>query len=126
MRILYSEQDNSLIKYRFVNEVVYIKENENVYKINLGNLPNGKSLEIIADSILGAEKINGNLNVLLIEGIEEDFDISNFEELNIGWKSQEEIDYEIYLESLKPSDDEVKKAQIELLMLELLIDMEVM
>ena len=44
----------------------------------------------------------------------------------IKWKSQDEIDYELYLESLKPSDDEVKKAQMELLMLELLIDMEVM
>ena len=126
MRIRYSKQDNSLIKYRFVNEVVYVKKNENVYKINFDNLPDGKSLEIIADSVLEAEKINGNLNVLLIEGIEEDFDISNFEELNIGWKSQEETDYEIYLESLKPSEDEVKKAQMELLMLELLIDMEVM
>lgn len=44
----------------------------------------------------------------------------------IKWKSQEEIDYEQYLESLKPSEEEVKKAQMELLMLELLIDMEVM
>lgn len=42
------------------------------------------------------------------------------------WKSQEEIDYEIYLESLKPSENEVKKAQMELLMLDLLVDMEVM
>ena len=44
----------------------------------------------------------------------------------IKWKTQEEIDYEIYLESLKPSEEEIKKAQMELLMLELLIDMEVM
>ena len=44
----------------------------------------------------------------------------------IKWKSQEEIDYEIYLESLKPSEEDIKKAQMELLMLELLIDMEVM
>ena len=44
----------------------------------------------------------------------------------INWKTQEEIDYEEYIESLKPSESEVKKAQMELSMLELLIDMEVM
>ena len=44
----------------------------------------------------------------------------------IKWKSQDEIDYEQYLEPLKPSDEDIKKAQMELLMLELLIDMEVM
>lgn len=44
----------------------------------------------------------------------------------IKWKSQEEIDYEEYIGSLKPSEDEVKKAQLELLMLDLLIEMEVM
>ena len=44
----------------------------------------------------------------------------------IKWKSQEEIDYEEYIESLKPSEDEVKKAQMELLVMNLLFDMEVM
>lgn len=44
----------------------------------------------------------------------------------IKWKTQDEIDYEQYLESLKPSDEDIKKAQMELLMLDLLIDMEVM
>lgn len=37
-----------------------------------------------------------------------------------------EIEYQRYLESLKPSKVEVKKAQMELLMLDLLVDMEVM
>lgn len=38
----------------------------------------------------------------------------------------EEIEYKKYIESLKPTEEEIRKAQMELLMLELLIDMEVM
>ena len=38
----------------------------------------------------------------------------------------DEIEYQQYLDSLKPSEDEVKKAQMELLVMNLLIEMEVM
>lgn len=38
----------------------------------------------------------------------------------------DEIEYQQYLDSLKPSEDEVKKAQMELLVMNLLFDMEVM
>lgn len=38
----------------------------------------------------------------------------------------DEIEYQQYLDSLKPSDEEIKNAQLELVILNLLIDMEVM
>ena len=38
----------------------------------------------------------------------------------------DEIEYQQYLDSLKPSEEEVKKAQMELLVMNLLFDMEVM
>ena len=38
----------------------------------------------------------------------------------------DEIEYQQYLDSLKPRDEEIKNAQMELLILNLLIDMEVM
>lgn len=43
----------------------------------------------------------------------------------VKWKSQAEIDEEEYLKSLEPSDENVKKAQLELVVLNLLVDMEV-
>lgn len=44
---------------------------------------------------------------------------------NIKWKPHTEIDEEEYLDSLKPSAEDIKKAQIELVTLNLLVDMEV-
>lgn len=38
----------------------------------------------------------------------------------------DEMEYQQYLNSLKPSDEEIKNAQLELVILNLLIDMEVM
>ena len=46
--------------------------------------------------------------------------------VNIKWKSQDEIDYEKFLDSLKPSQEEVEKAKMELVILNLLIEMEMM
>ena len=42
----------------------------------------------------------------------------------ITWKSQDDIEYEKFLESLKPSAEELKKAEMELVILNLMIEME--
>ena len=45
---------------------------------------------------------------------------------NINWQSQNDVEYEQFLEACKPTDEAVKKAQTELTVIELLTELEVL
>lgn len=88
----------------------YIKE---IYVIEIDEIP----FEELSEDIIIQDPPNGLYKAKWtgtewVEGLEQ--------------SKLDEIEYQQYLDSLKPSEDEVKKAQMELLVMNLLFDMEVM
>lgn len=101
MKINYSPQQNEYLAYKFDNEVIFIKDLNAVKKIDFTNFSNGKMNEPI-DFILSAEKVDGELTVTLIQPVDssgnpieqEDFDTTEYEEVQGAWKTIEEIEAE--------------------------------
>lgn len=101
MIINYSEFRTDDLMYKIVGETIYIKHNNEVSKVDFTQLPDGVMVEPISYLITTAKKENGQLELTLrqpLSGIGEftevigDFDISNFNEVNVNWKTQQEIE----------------------------------
>lgn len=101
MRIKYTPQ-RSDVRYKIVEEVVYIKSGDKVTKVDFSNLKNGR-LESAINHISNAKKVDGELIVTLIQPLDKDgnelpaivdFDIEEYEEIDFEWKSWEEIEKE--------------------------------
>lgn len=102
MNINYNPLRIDDLNYKIDGEIIYIKHKENVYKADFTGYVDGK-LNTLLEFIPSAEKTNGELTVTLKqpvdnEGIpikhDNDFEIDEFEEIAINWKTQEEIEAE--------------------------------
>ena len=120
MRIKYTPQ-RSDVRYKIDREVVYIKSGDKVTKVDFSNLKNGR-LESAINHISNAEKIDGELIVTLIQPLDKDgnelpaivdFKIDEYEEAEVVWKTQEEIERE----ENQPSELELLKRENETLAL---------
>lgn len=87
-------------QYKIKNEIIYIKHNDMIKKIDFSNLEDEK-LNSSLDFILSAKKFNGELNLTLIQAVDKngipleydnDFDVTVYEDTEIDWITQEEID----------------------------------
>lgn len=120
MRIKYTPQ-RSDVRYKIDGEVVYIKSGDKVTKVDFSNLKNGR-LESAINHISNAEKVDGELIVTLIQPLDKDgnelpaivdFKIDEYEEAEVVWKTQEEIERE----ENQPSELELLKRENETLAL---------
>lgn len=120
MRIKYTPQ-RSDVMYKIDGEVVYIKSGDKVTKVDFSNLKNGR-LESAINHISNAEKKDGELIVTLIQPLDKDgnelpaivdFKIDEYEEAEVVWKTQEEIERE----ENQPSELELLKRENETLAL---------
>lgn len=125
MRIEFTPQ-RADVKYKVVEEIIYIKANDKVIKVNFSKTPNGRLCDLI-DYISGAKRVDGELIVTLIHPLDkdgnelpamDDFDTSEAEEINYEWKSWEEIEQEenqpSELEHLKRENEMLAMAVMEL------------
>lgn len=101
MKIKYTPQGTD-VQYKIVGEVIYIKTPQGITKVDFSNLEDGKSDEIIPN-IHSVEKIDGELIVTLLQPLDKDgnelpaivdFKIDEYEEVEVIWKTQEEIERE--------------------------------
>lgn len=123
MRIKYTPQ-RSDVMYKIDGEVVYIKSGDKVTKVDFSNLKNGR-LESAINHISNAEKVDGELIVTLIQPLDKDgnelpaivdFKVDEYEEAEVVWKTQEEIERE---------KSRISKTDIlELAILELAVELE--
>lgn len=118
MKIKYSPQ-RSDVQYKIDGEIVYIKLQDKVTKVDFSGVEDGK-LETLIDYISDAEKVNGKLTVTLIQPLDKDgnelpaivdFEVDECEEVIFEWKSWEEIEQE----ENKPSELERLKRENEML-----------
>lgn len=101
MRIEFTPQ-RADVKFKVVEEIIYIKANNKVIKVDFSKTPNGKLCDLI-DYISDAKRVDGELIVTLIQPLDKDgnelpaivdFEIDEYEEINYEWKSWEEIEQE--------------------------------
>lgn len=101
MKIKYTPQGTD-VQYKIVGEVIYIKTPQGITKVDFSNLEDGKLDEIIPN-IHSVEKIDGELIVTLLQPLDKngnelpaivDFKIDEYEEVEVVWKTQEEIERE--------------------------------
>lgn len=101
MRIEFTPQ-RADVKYKVVEEIIYIKVNDKVIKVNFSKTPNGRLCDLI-DYISDAKRVDGELIVTLIQPLDKDgnelpaivdFEIEKYEEISFEWKSWEEIEQE--------------------------------
>lgn len=89
------------INFKFTDEIIFLKIRNDIYKIDLSSFPNGR-MESSIDYIPSVDRINGELHVELqqpidVNGIpleQVDFDTSDFTNVEVIWKTQEEIEEE--------------------------------
>ena len=118
MKIKYSPQ-RSDVKYRIDDEIIYIKTQDKITKVDFSKTPNGRLCDLI-DYISDAKRVDGELIVTLIQPLDKDgnelpaivdFEIEEYEEVIFEWKSWEEIEQE----ENKPSELEQLKRKNEML-----------
>lgn len=134
MNINYTQIREDNLNFKVIDEVIYIKHEDIVYKVDFSRLANGIMVGSPSDYIFNAERVNGELTVILRNPCDKDgndlphneeFKIDVFTELFPKWKTKQEIEDEKILESLIPTDEEVKKAELEISLITLLQDLEV-
>ena len=118
MKIKYVPQMSD-VQYKIVDEVIYIKINNKVKKVDFSNLEDGRLESSISD-IREVVKENGELTVTLIQPLDGDgnelpaivdFEVDEYEEADFEWKTKEEIERE---ESKLSESDMVSLAILEL------------
>lgn len=125
MKIKYNPQ-RSDVKYRIDDEIIYIKTQDKITKVDFSETPNGRLSDLI-DYISDAKRVDGELFVTLIQPLDkdgnelpaiDDFDTSEAEEINYEWKTWEEIEQEenqpSELEQLKRENEMLAMAVLEL------------
>ena len=118
MKIKYSPQ-RSDVKYRIDDEIIYIKTQDKITKVDFSKTSDGRLYDLI-DYISDAKRVDGELFVTLIQPLDKDgnelpaivdFEIEEYEEVIFEWKSWEEIEQE----ENKPSELEQLKRENEML-----------
>lgn len=136
MKIGYIDIVEENLSYKIDNDVVFFSFEDEVYKLDFSKFNDGKLIGISGvplDFITDAYKINGVLNLTLRKPVTKngleiplvDFPTTECKEVEMKWKTQANIDEEELLESLIPTEDDIKNAELDIKIIELLQDLEV-
>lgn len=126
MNISYSDLRVDDLMYKIIGETIYIKEKENVYKVDFSKYPDGTMIEPISYLITNAKRENGQLYVTLRQPINEigeltepigDFNINKATEINIKWKTKAEIEEEKNKPKELSTEERLKMAEETILFL---------
>lgn len=102
MNIINNSVNIKGLSYKIDGEIIYIKYNDKVYRANFTNFEDGK-LNTPLEFIPFANKMNNELTVTIRRPVDSkgfpieystNFDITEYEELQIDWKTHEEIEAE--------------------------------
>ena len=132
MNIEYIDLREDVLAYKFVDSIVYVNYQNKIYKVDFTNFEDGEMINSIPP-IVEANKADGILSVVLrrpvdpqgLEIPQDDFPIDKYEDVEIIWESQKEIEEEKLLESLIPTKKEIEDAELEIKTITLLQDLEV-
>lgn len=133
MNIKYTDKRKETIAYQVIGDVIYANYGDKVYKADFTDFEDGVMVGEDIGFVSGIYKVDGVLNMTLaravdtkgMEILQDDFGIEEYEEIQIEWKNQTIINDEELLESLFPTEDEIKNAELEIAMISLLQDLEV-
>ena len=133
MNIQYTPNREDILAYKIKNDVIYVNFRDVIYKYDFSIFTDGKMIQHDSRIIFNAHKENDILNVTLIMPVDkdgneipqDDFSIDEYEDVEIIWKPQEEIEEEKLLESLIPTKEEMENAEFEINVINLLQDLEV-
>ena len=133
MNIEYIDLREDVLAYKFVENVIYINYQNEIYKADFIDFEDGEMISNNITPIAEVNKADGILSVVLrrpvdpqgLEIPQDDFSIEEYEDVEIIWKTQTEIEEEKLLESLIPTKEEMENAEFEINVINLLQDLEV-
>jgi len=133
MQVTYTPIRDDYLQYKIVDAALYIKHLNGTERVDFSAVQDGR-MEGDIRFILSAERIEGELNLILFQPVDVEgnplelngnFDINEFIDVEVEWKTQKEIEEEKLLESLIPTKEEIEKAELEISAITLLQDLEV-